>query len=118
MLQSLDPSAAASPGSSTITAPILFTSDQIMVLAWLATVAIVLMWIGFWAVVLWQGEKVSAVMFNPSFFKTVAVIGVIAATTVLSLAQRLEGNFTGAILSGTVGYVLGSLSGRSDAATP
>ena len=70
------------------------------------------MWFGFWAAVVWQKERVSEVLFNPAFFKTVAVIGVIAATAVLSLAQRLEENFTGAILSGTVGYVLGSLSGR------
>lgn len=37
-------------------------------------------------------------------------MGVIAATVVLSLAGRLEGNTTGAILSGIVGYVLGQLS--------
>ena len=97
MLQSLDPSVAASPGPSTLTAPI-FTSDQIMVLAWLATIAILLMWFGFWVAVIWQKEKVSEVLFNPAFFKTVAVVGVIAATAVLSLAQRLEENFTARFL--------------------
>ena len=39
-------------------------------------------------------------------------MGVIAATVVLSLAGRLEGNLTGAILSGIVGYVLGQISAR------
>jgi hypothetical protein len=52
---------------------------------------------------------------SPSFFKTVTVMGVIAATVVLSLAGRLEGNITGAILSGIAGYVLGQLSSKSDA---
>lgn len=37
-------------------------------------------------------------------------MGVIAATVVLSLAGRLDGNITGAILSGIVGYVFGQLS--------
>ncbi len=32
------------------------------------------------------------ILTSPSFFKTVTVIGVIAATVVLSLAGRLEGN--------------------------
>jgi tetrahydromethanopterin S-methyltransferase subunit C len=41
-------------------------------------------------------------------------MGVIAATVVLSLAGRLEGNLTAAILSGIVGYVLGQLSGKHD----
>jgi hypothetical protein len=51
---------------------------------------------------------------SQSFFRTVAVMGVIAATVVLSLAGRLEGNITGAILSGIVGYVLGHLANRKE----
>jgi tetrahydromethanopterin S-methyltransferase subunit C len=41
-------------------------------------------------------------------------MGVIAATVVLSLAGRLEGNIAGAILSGIVGYVLGHLASRGE----
>jgi hypothetical protein len=44
----------------------------------------------------------------PNFLKTATVAGAIAATTVLSLAQILEGQVAAAILSGIVGYVLGT----------
>jgi hypothetical protein len=57
-------------------------------------------------------QNVHQILVSASFFRTVAVMGVIAATVVLSLAGRLEGNITGAILSGIVGYVLGQLAGR------
>ena len=66
----------------------------------------------FWFAVIRSKESVRGVLLSSGFFRTVAVMGVIAATVVLSLAGRLEGNATGAILSGIVGYVLGQLSGR------
>jgi hypothetical protein len=59
----------------------------------------------------YRKESISQILLNPSFFKIVAAMGVIAATVVLSLAGRLEGNLNSAILSGTVGYVLGSITG-------
>jgi hypothetical protein len=68
------------------------------------------MWSVFWYSVARSQEKIMDIILNPNFFKTVAVMGVIAATAVLSLAGRLEGNVTGAILSGIVGYVLGQMS--------
>lgn len=68
------------------------------------------MWTIFWFAVKRSGENIMDILTSPAFFKTVAVMGVIAATVVLSLAGRLEGNITGAILSGIVGYVLGQLS--------
>lgn len=76
----------------------------------LATVGLVLMWAVFWYATIKTKESVHDVLLSPSFFRTVTVMGVIAATVVLSLAGRLEGNITGAILSGIVGYVLGQLS--------
>ncbi len=75
------------------------------------------MWLGFWTAVILRKEKVQEILLSASFFRTVAVMGVIAATVVLSLAGRLEGNITGAILSGIVGYVLGQLAGRGRAQT-
>ena len=74
----------------------------------LATVGLVLMWAVFWFATVKTKESVHEILMSPSFFRTVTVMGVIAATVVLSLAGRLEGNITGAILSGIVGYVLGS----------
>src|SRR5262249_6070510 len=90
-----------------------------MILAVLATAGIVLMWWIFWSAVKKSNEKVSDILFNPAFFRTVAVIGVIAIVAVLSLSNRMSGNITGSILSGIVGYVLGQMShekGKKDEA--
>mgnify|MGYP006188588395 CR=1 FL=1 len=84
--------------------------EYIMWLSVLATAGLVLMWATFWHSVSRSQEKILDILLNPAFFKTVAVMGVIAATVVLSLAGRLDGNITGAILSGIVGYVLGQIS--------
>jgi hypothetical protein len=78
----------------------------------LATGGLVLMWTVFWRAVTQAKESVREILLSSGFFRTVAVMGVIAATVVLSLAGRLEGNITGAILSGIVGYVLGQLAGH------
>lgn len=84
--------------------------EYIVWLSILATVGLVIMWSVFWYSVARSQEKIMDILLSPTFFKTVAVMGVIAATVVLSLAGRLEGNVTGAILSGIVGYVLGQVS--------
>ncbi len=84
--------------------------EYIVWLSILATTGLVIMWSVFWYSVARSQEKIMDIILNPNFFKTVAVMGVIAATAVLSLAGRLEGNVTGAILSGIVGYVLGQMS--------
>ncbi len=47
-----------------------------------------------------------------------AVMGVLAAAVVLGLAERLEGNIAGAILSGIVGCVLGHLASRGEKEMP
>lgn len=78
----------------------------------LATGGLVLMWAVFWRAVAHSKESVHEILLSSGFFRTVAVMGVIAATVVLSLAGRLDGNITGAILSGIVGYVLGQLAGH------
>lgn len=88
------------------------SAQYIIWLSVLATAGLVVMWTAFWIAVVKRGESVQEILLSPGFFKTVAVMGVIAATVVLSLAGRLAGNITGAILSGIVGYVLGQLSGR------
>ncbi len=86
--------------------------EYVFWLSVLATGGLVLMWAVFWTAVGRSNESVRDILLSAGFFRTVAVMGVIAATVVLSLAGRLEGNITGAILSGIVGYVLGHLSGR------
>ena len=85
--------------------------DNVMLLAGLATGGLVIMWVAFWWSAARRGENISEILASAGFFRTVVVMGVIAATAVLSLAGRLEAN-TSAILSGVVGYVLGHLSSR------
>jgi hypothetical protein len=92
-------------------------SDEIFELSIIATVAIASMWIIFWVAVIFSKERVIDILTNQAFFRTVTVIGVIAATAVLSLAGRLEGSVTGAILSGIAGYVLGHLAGQKKEAS-
>jgi uncharacterized membrane protein len=87
--------------------------EYIVGLSILATVALVSMWGMFWNSVAKSQESIMDILKSASFFKTVTVMGVIAATVILSLAGRLEGNITGAILSGIAGYVLGQLSGKN-----
>ncbi len=90
-------------------------AEYIVGLSVLATAGLVIMWGMFWHSVAKSNENIMDILRSPSFFKTVTVMGVIAATVVLSLAGRVEGNITGAILSGIAGYVLGQLSGRHEA---
>jgi hypothetical protein len=87
--------------------------EYILWLSVLATAGLVVMWAVFWYAVVQAKESVHEVLLSAGFFRTVTVMGVIAATVVLSLAGRLEGNITGAILSGIVGYVLGAISARA-----
>lgn len=78
----------------------------------LATSGLAFMWAAFWWAVVKRGESIHEILLSSGFFRTVVVMGVVAAAVVLSLAGRLESNITGAILSGIVGYVLGQLSGQ------
>jgi hypothetical protein len=86
--------------------------DKIFELSIVATAAIASMWGIFWLAVILSKERIIDILVNQAFFRTVTVIGVIAATAVLSLAGKLEGSVTGAILSGIAGYVLGHLAGQ------
>jgi hypothetical protein len=91
----------------------LLSPPYIFRLSILATAGLVLMWGAFWWAVTRRGESVRGILASPGFFRTVVVMGVVAATTVLCLAGHLESNLAGAILSGIVGYVLGQLSGHA-----
>lgn len=86
------------------------SQESIFGLSILAVVGLIVMWCVFWFVMLRTKEKVVDVLLNPAFFRTVTVMGVIAATSVLSLAGRMEADITGAVLSGIVGYVLGQIA--------
>ena len=85
-------------------------SGDVLSLSILATAGLVICWGVFWLIVWLQDEKITAVLSNPAFFQVVTVMGVIAAAVVLSLSDKLKGELTASILSGIVGYVLGSLT--------
>ncbi len=89
------------------------TPQEVMWLSVLATAGLVLMWVTFWFAVTRSKESIRGILLSTAFFRTVVVMGVIASTTVLSLAGKVEGQVTGAILGGIVGYVLGHVSSRS-----
>lgn len=83
------------------------TNWQIVILSILATTGLVVMWRTFWSAATKANANVSEILVSSGFFRTVCVMGIISSTVVLSLAAKLDGNITGAILSGIVGYVLG-----------
>lgn len=94
------------------------TPEYIVGLSILATLGLVVMWVKFWGAVAASNESILDILKSASFFKVVTVMGVIASTVILSLAGKLEGNMTGAILSGIVGYVLGQLSNKQEVESP
>ena len=90
------------------------SSQYVWWLSILATAGLCLMWAIFWFAVMRRNESITDVLTKPEFFKVITVMGVIAATVVLSLADRIKGDLTAAILSGIVGYVLGSVSHKAE----
>ena len=87
--------------------PTELTPQSVVWLSVLATSGLALMWAAFWHSVARREESVRDILLSPAFFRTVAVMGIIAAAVVLTLAGRLEGNTAGALLSGIAGFVLG-----------
>lgn len=99
--------------ASTSSGAVSLPASDIMILCVLATVALVIMWLIFWWIAFKRNESVTDIVTGAGFFRVVAVMGVVAATAVLALDGRLESNLTAAILSGIVGYVLGSTARSS-----
>ena len=104
--------ASAVTAVRTIAPTLALSEPTIFWLAVLATVGLAVLWGTFWFAVARSRNSVQEILASPGFFRSITVVGVVAATVVLTLAERLEGNMAGAILSGIVGYVLGQLSPR------
>lgn len=81
-----------------------------VVLSLTATLGLAIMWISFWRTVRKQGTDLIEVIQSEGFFKTTAVMGIIAALMVLTLTNNMDGEIAGSILSAIAGYILG----RSD----
>lgn len=84
------------------------SSQEIIIISLLATIGIVSMWIVFFIIAYKQDEKLTDIIRMDAFFKAITVIGVIGSTSVLAIAERIEGELAAAILSGIVGYILGA----------
>jgi hypothetical protein len=107
------PTATAATNARTQNADrVLMTPGYVLLLSILATLGLSACWTVFWIVVYRREESITEILSNPSFFKVVTVMGVIAAAVVLSLCDKIDGTLTASILSGIVGYVLGSLAGK------
>ena len=89
------------------------SEQAVLILAGFATGGLAVCWVVFWISVVRTGESIPQILASAGFFRTVTVMGIVAAAAVLSLANRIDGNVTAAILSGIVGYVLGQLASRS-----
>jgi len=96
---------------------VLMSPQYVWWLSILATTGLCFMWTVFWIAVWRRKENITNILTKPEFFKVVTVMGVIAGTVVLSLADRIKGELTAAILSGIVGYVLGAVANKTPGAS-
>lgn len=105
-------------GANNAVVVVQMSEQYVLWLSLLATTGLSLAWAVFWLVAWHRGANIAEIISRPELFRIITVMGVIAATAVLSLTNRIDGNLTGAILSGIVGYVLGSVSNRKREAPP
>jgi hypothetical protein len=86
------------------------SAQYVWQLSLLASGGLIILWAIFWLVVWRRQESATEIVAKPEFFQIITVMGIVSATVVLSLAGRIDGNLTAAILSGIAGFVLGSVS--------
>lgn len=92
----------------------LLDQDALCRICYLATGGLLVLWTVFWATILLRKTEVERALLLPGFLQTSTVFGIVAATTVLALAEVLEGQVVATILSGIAGYVLGTTRTRID----
>jgi len=105
-------------GANNAVVVVQMSEQYVLWLSLLATTGLSLAWAVFWLVAWHRDANIAEIISRPELFRIITVMGVIAATAVLSLTNRIDGNLTGAILSGIVGYVLGSVSNRKREVPP
>jgi len=74
---------------------------------------LVIVWGVFWLAVMRSKANPITVISNSGFLRIVTVGFTLSAVVILSLARILSGEIAGAIVSGIVGYVLGSVRASS-----
>jgi hypothetical protein len=76
-------------------------------------------WIWFWWVVMKKQESPSQILVQTAFLQNLTVIGVVCASGLLALVGVIKGELEATLLTGIVGYVLGSIKAfKSDTGSP
>jgi hypothetical protein len=75
-------------------------------------VATVIAWLSGARVIKAKNESIKELIEKTTFLQNVTVFAVVSSCTLLGLAGIIKGELVGAILSGIVGYVLGSIKKR------
>ena len=74
---------------------------------------LILGWLIFFIAAMRTRENIKSLI-DGTFLQNLTVILVVVAASFLALLKVLSGEVAGSILSGVVGYVLGSIKGRSE----
>ncbi len=74
---------------------------------------LIIIWVVFWLAIMRIKSNPITVVSNTGFLRIVTVGFTLSAVVILSLARILTGEIAGAIVSGIVGYVLGSVRSSS-----
>lgn len=75
-------------------------------------------WVWFFWVVKQNSEGVHQVLAGGAFLQNLTVIGIVVMVGVLSIGGVLTGELAATLLSGIVGYVLGTARSRSASSIP
>lgn len=89
---------------------IVFDSTQFVYLMFGFAGTLCVVWGFFWIAVMRAKTKPVEVINNSGFLRVITVGFTLSAVVILSLAQIISGELAGAIISGIVGYVLGSIN--------
>jgi len=86
----------------------LINGTQFLILIGVLCGMLILGWLMFFFVVLKNKENVRDLLTGSSFLQNLTVIGVVISTGLLAIVGVLKGELAATLLSGVVGYVLGS----------
>src|SRR5450759_4312363 len=88
---------------------------------WIVAITAVMLlsgWIWFWWVVMRKEQLPSQILFQTAFLQNLTVIGVVCASGLLALIGVIKGDVEATLLTGIVGYVLGSIKALRGDPTP
>src|SRR6266545_2663955 len=95
--------------------PPSFDAGHFLYLVLIVAVMLLCGWLWFWWVVMKRGESPSQILFQTAFLQNLTVIGVVCASGLLAVLGVIKGELEATLLTGIVGYVLGSIKAfRSD----